>query len=177
LTKVLKIRFEKLYRSEHDSNVKERMLLVLNVVYDKQVPAQVAKDPHRSKTWASDWLKRYREEGIEGLKNRAKSGRPPDISPDIIYERKNELASSKQGWTTNQVQDLIVRKSGRIRYHYTHIYRLMYKWGFKQKLPRKTHVSTASKKEKNVLKKSKKDTEYSQKRVHSSIYRRIILLL
>ena len=70
-TKVSKRRFEKLYRSEHDTNVKERMLLVLNVVYDKQIPAaQVARDLHRSRTWASNWLKRYREreEGIEGLK-------------------------------------------------------------------------------------------------------------
>ena len=59
------------------------MLLVLNVVYDKQIPAQVTRD-HRSKTWASDWLKRYREEGIEGLKNRTKSGRPPDISEETV---------------------------------------------------------------------------------------------
>ena len=61
-TKVSKTRFEKLYRSEHDTNVKERMLLVLNVVYEKQIPAaQVTRDLHISKTWASDWLKRYRE--------------------------------------------------------------------------------------------------------------------
>ena len=44
-TEVSKTRFEKLYRSEHDTNVKERMLLVLNVVYEKQIPAaQVAKE-------------------------------------------------------------------------------------------------------------------------------------
>jgi putative transposase len=79
-TNVSKIKFGKLYRYEDNSNVKERMLLVLNVVYDKQIPAQVARDLHRSKTWAFDWLKRFREEGIEGLKNRAKSGRPSDIS-------------------------------------------------------------------------------------------------
>jgi hypothetical protein len=55
---ISKTRFEKIYRSEHDSNLKERMLLVLNVVYDKQIPAaQVARDLHRSKTWASDWLR------------------------------------------------------------------------------------------------------------------------
>jgi putative transposase len=47
----------------------------------------------------------------------------------------------------------MVRKSGGIRYHYTHIYRLMHKWGFKQKVPRKTHVNTASKKEKERFKK------------------------
>jgi putative transposase len=70
------------------------------------------------------------------------------------YEIKKELSSSKQGWTTKQVEDLIVKKrSGGIRYHYTHIYRLMHKWGFKQKVPRKVHVNTASKEEKERFKK------------------------
>ena len=48
------------------------------------------------------------------------------------------------------------KKSGGIRYHYTHIYRLMHKWGFKQKVPRKVHVNTASKEEKERFKKEKK---------------------
>jgi transposase len=55
--------------------------------------------------------------------------------------------------TKQQVEDLIVKKSGGIRYHYTHIYRLMHKWGFKQKVPRKVHVNTASKEEKEHFKK------------------------
>lgn len=98
---------------------------------------------------------RYGEEGLEeGLKDRTKSGRHPDISSEVVYEIKNELASNKQGWTTKQVEDLIVKKSsGGIRYHYTHIYRLMHKWGFKQKIPRKVHVNTASKEEKECFKK------------------------
>ena len=90
-TNVSKTRFEKLYRSENDANVKERMLLVLNVVYDKQIPAQVARDLHRSKTWASDWLKRYREEGIEGLKNRTKSGRPHQT-----YQKRQSIRDKKR---------------------------------------------------------------------------------
>lgn len=54
-TKVSKEKFKKIYRSEYDTNVKERMLLILNVVYDKQIPAaQTARDLHRSRTWASD---------------------------------------------------------------------------------------------------------------------------
>jgi putative transposase len=96
-TEVSKTRFEKQYRSEHDTNVKERMLLVLNVVYYKEIPAQVARDLHRSKTWASDWLKRYREEGIEGLKNRTKSGRPPDIPEETIYEIKKRVNIQQTG--------------------------------------------------------------------------------
>ena len=62
---------------------------------------------------------------------------------------------SKQGWTTKQVNELIVRESG-IRYHYTHVYRLLYKWGFKQKIPRRVHVNTASNKEKKEFKKEQR---------------------
>jgi len=142
----------RLYKKETNLKVKERMLLVIKAEYDNVIPAYAADELHRSRPWALYWLDRFSAEGIDGLKNRSKSGRPPDIPEQTIYEIKNELASSKQGWTTKQVEDLIVKKSG-IRYHYTHIYRLMHKWGFKQKVPRKTHVNTASKEEKERFKK------------------------
>ena len=145
-------RFEQLYKLESNADLKERMLLVLNVTYDKQIPAQVARDLHRSRTWASDWLKRYREEGIEGLKNRSKSGRPPEIPQEIAYKIKSQLSSSKQGWTTKQVNDIIVRESG-VQYHQIYIYTLLRKWGFKQKVPRRVHVNTASREEKERFKK------------------------
>jgi putative transposase len=129
------------------------MLLVLNVVYQGNVSAaQVARDLHRSKSWASDWLKRYDKEGIEGLKTRQKSGRPPKISEEIVYQIKKELKEGSQGWTTKQAEELIVKKSG-LKYHYTHIYRILRKWGFKQKVPRKVHVNTASLEEKDDFKK------------------------
>ena len=145
-------RFEQLYKRESDAGVKERMLLVLNIVYDKHIPAQVAIDLHRSKTWASDWLKRYREENIEGLKNRSKSGRPPEIPQEIAYRIKTQLSSSKEGWTTKQVNDIIIRESG-VQYHQIYIYTLLRKWGFKQKVPRRVHVNTASREEKERFKK------------------------
>jgi putative transposase len=145
-------RFEQVYRKEYDADVKERMLIVLNVVYDKHIPAQVARDLHRSRTWASDWLKRYREEGIEGLRDKSKSGRPPEIPQEIVYKIKSKLSSSKQGWTTKQVNDIIVRESG-IHYHHIYIYTLLHRWGFKQKVPRRVHVNTASKEEKEDFKK------------------------
>ncbi len=128
------------------------MLLVLNVLYNDITPAQAAKELHRSRAWASDWLKRYQKEGIEGLKDRTKSGRPPELSEDISFSIKKELSNSKQGWTTKQVEELIIKKSG-IKYHYTHIYRILRKWGFKQKVPRKVHVNTASPEEKEDFKK------------------------
>lgn len=128
------------------------MLLVLNVVYHGKVSAHVARDLHRSKSWASGWLKRYDKEGIEGLKTRPKCGRPTEISKEIIYQIKQELQESIEGWTTKQAEELIIKKSGR-KYHYIHIYRILRKWGFKQKVPRKVHVNTASKEEKMDFKK------------------------
>ena len=65
---------------------------------------------------------------------------------------RKELKDRKQGWTTKQVDELIVKKSG-IKYHYTHICRILRKWGFKQKVPRKVHVNTATKEEKDDFKK------------------------
>jgi putative transposase len=86
------------------------------------------------------------------LKDRTKSGRPAGMSEEISFSIKNELSNSKQGWTTKQVEELIIKKNG-IKYHSIHIYRILRKWGFKQKVPRKIHVNTASKEEKKDFKK------------------------
>ena len=107
---------------------------------------------HRSNPWASDWLKRYDEEGTVGLKDRDRSGRPPELLEEVSHRIKKELKESNHGWSTKQVEELIARKSG-IKYHSIHIYRILRKWGFKQKVPRKVHVNTASMEEKNDFKK------------------------
>ena len=73
------------------------MLLILNVAYQGKVSAQAARDLHQSKSWAFDWLKRYQKEGIDGLKDRTKSGRPSEISEDIGYQIKKELKESNYG--------------------------------------------------------------------------------
>jgi putative transposase len=121
--------FEKIYRIEQDAKTKERILLVLNVVYQGKISAaQVARDLHRSKAWACEWLKRYSKEGIEGLKDRTKSGRPPKLSKETSYQIKQELKQSNQGWTTKQVEELIIKKSG-IKYHSIHIYPVSFENG------------------------------------------------
>jgi transposase len=150
-----KTKLESVYRNESDIKVKERLLLVLKVKSDGMVPARAAKELHRSRTWASDWLRRYHEEGMDGLKDRHKSGRPSEISNEISLRIRRNLKESKQGWTTKQVNDMIIRESGK-SYHYTHIYKILHKWGFKLKVPRKVHVNTASKEEKEEFKKELK---------------------
>ena len=121
MSSLTKSKLVNLYKKENDPKVKERLLLIIKVREDKQIPFRVVKEMHRSNPWASDWLKRYDKEGIEGLRNRTKSGRPSEISEEISYQIKKELKESNKGWTTKQVEELIIKKSG-IKYHYTHIY-------------------------------------------------------
>jgi putative transposase len=141
------------YKRESNAKVKERLLLVIRVVDEGELPAHIAKELQRSKPWASYWLERYSKEGIKGLRNKPKSGRIPQIPLEVSVRIRKTLRESKHGgWTTKQVNDLIVRESG-IHHHYTHIYRLLHKWGFKQKVPRGVHVNTASNEEKEEFKK------------------------
>jgi len=143
---------QRLYKTESDPDVKERLLLILKVVGDGMVAARVAGELYRSRTWASDWLSRYYSEGIDGLKTRPKSGRPPDIPDEIAVRIQKKLQESKQGWTTRQAYELMVKESG-IRYHSKHIYKVLHRWGLKQKVPRKVHVNTATDDEKQHFKK------------------------
>ena len=147
-----KTSLERIYRSEQDAKTRERMLLVLNVVFQNMVAAHVARDLHRCKAWASNWLKRYDNEGIEGLRDRPKSGRHSQMSEQTEHKIKTMLKESNQGWTTRQVEELIVKMSGK-HYHHIHIYRILRRWGFRQKVPRKVHVNTATKEEKEDFKK------------------------
>jgi transposase len=119
------VKLVEIYRKE--SNAKERLLLAIRVVDDRALPAHVVKEIHRSKPWASYWLQRYSKEGIKGLRNKPKSGRIPQIPLEVSTRIRKTLRESKQqGWTTKQVNDLIVRESG-IHHHYTHVYRLLHK--------------------------------------------------
>ena len=146
-----------LYRRELNAKVKERLLLVIRVIVDGELPAHdVVKEIHRSKPWGSYWLERYDKEGIiKGLRDKPRSGRIPQISLSVSTRIRKTLRESRHGWTTRQANDLIVNESG-IHYHYTHVYRLLHRWGFKQKVPRKVHVNTASNEEKEEFKKEQR---------------------
>ena len=140
------------YNREKDADVKERILLIRRIVEDKKHVEDVTKELHRSRAWAYKWYKRYNKDGLDGLKDKERSGRPPDVSKEIMVKIQKELTDSNTGWDFRQVMDLIYNKT-RVRYHEVHIYRLLHKWGFKPKVPQKRFVNTASIKDKKRFKK------------------------
>lgn len=141
------------YRTEKNGDVRERLLLVRRVLVDNEQRARVAeKEFRRSRWWAYKWMKRYAESGLEGLKNLPRTGRPPKVSGQEFAEIKRELSENLAGWKAKEIMNIIYDKTG-IRYHEVHIYRLLHKWGFSPKVPRKRFVNTASSKEKKQFKK------------------------
>jgi transposase len=150
----------KIYRNEHDASVKERLLLIVRISIDKQHIESVATELHRSRAWAYKWYKRYNDEGLEGLRDRQRSGRPSFIDEKNINEIRNELATSNTGWATKEIMDLIQNKTG-IKYHKDHIRRLLHQWGFSLKAPEKRFVRKASEKEIKDFKKSKTSAKHA----------------
>ena len=150
---ISKSELKELYRREEDARVKERLLLILRVEMDGVIPASAARELHRSRPWASYWLERFLKEGLNGLKDRPRSGRPSKLRSEVVMRIRGKLSEGKQGWTTRQVQEVIAKMGGGVTYHYTHIYRLLHRWGFKLKVPRRRHINTASKEEKMAFKK------------------------
>jgi transposase len=141
------------YRTEHNGDVRERLLLVRRVLVDNEQTARIDENEfHRSRWWAYKWVKRYAESGLEGLKNLPRTGRPPQVSGQKFAEIKRELSENLTGWRAKEVMNIVYEKID-IRYHEVHIYRLLHKWGFSPKVPRKRFVNNASNKEKKQFKK------------------------
>ena len=129
------------YRTEKNVDVRERLLLVRRVLVDNEQAARVAeKEFYRSRWWAYKWLKRFAESGLEGLKNLPKAGRPPEVSEERFAEIKRELSENLAGWRAKEIMNIIYEKTG-VRYHEVHIYRLLHKWKFSPKVPRKRFVN------------------------------------
>ena len=120
---------------------------------DNEQTARVAENEfHRSRWWAYKWVKRYAESGLEGLKNLPRTGRPAQISGQKFAEIKRELSENLAGWRAKEVMNIFYERTG-IRYHEVHIYRLLHKWKFSPKVPRKRFINGASNEERKQFKK------------------------
>jgi transposase len=157
------------YRHESDADVRERILLVRRVRAEGKNVTDVAKNElHRSRAWAYKWLKRYDiDDGLKGLKDRPRNGRPPEVPEEKLLKIRKELSEKSSGWQAKEIMDIIHKRTG-VRYHEVHVYRILHKWGFSSKVPQKRFVKAASKEEKEQFKKElKRSLIVSQKKKDS----------
>ncbi|MGB7637257.1 MAG: helix-turn-helix domain-containing protein [Nitrososphaeraceae archaeon] len=62
--------------------------------------------------------KRFDKSGLDGLKDRPRSGsRPPEVSEETFAEIRSELSENPSGWKVKEIMNMIHKKAG-VRYHH-----------------------------------------------------------
>ncbi len=143
---------EKAIKEEHDADLRLRLLLVLKVKYDGIGQNKAARELHAQSSWAVTWVRRFEEEGIEGLKTRPRSGRPPKVEQRMLARIGREVTTNESGWTVKEVRQLVQEEAG-VTYSERHVLRLIHRWGARSVVPEKRMAHKASLEERLAFKK------------------------
>ena len=142
---------QKVYREEKDPDVRERILIVIDLKMGKssyEIGGRFGC-PHSKVLY---WKYRFEKYGIEGLRTRPKSGKPKKLSEKVENRIKKKLDENPHGWKTKSVMELLYKDSG-VSYSERHVRRLMHKWGFERITPRPRHILVDEKEQMEFLKK------------------------
>lgn len=153
-TTVTREALERACGEEHDADARLRMLLVLKVKFDGAGQNQAARELHALSSWAVKWVRRFEEEGIEGLRTRERSGRPPEVEQRVMAKIGREVATNESGWTVREVRELVSEEAG-VTYSERHVYRLLHRWGIRSVVPEKRLAHKASLEERLAFKKGR----------------------
>lgn len=153
-TTVTREALERAIREEHDADVRLRMLLVLKVKFASLGQNQAARELHAFSSWAVKWVRRFEEEGIEGLRTRERSGRPPEVERRVMAKVEREVMTNQSGWTVREVREL-VRKEAGVTYSERHVLRLLHRWGARAVVPEKRLAHKAPLEERVAFKKGR----------------------
>jgi transposase len=153
-TMVTRESLERACSQEHDADVKLRMLVVLKVKHDGMRQNQAARELHAQSSWAVVWIRRFEEEGIDGLRTRERSGRPPKVERRVMTKIGREVTTNQSGWTVKEVRELVREEAG-VTYSERHILRLLHRWGARTVVPEKRMAHKASLEDRLAFKKGR----------------------
>ncbi len=128
------------YKKEN-SKVAVRMLAVLMILKDGKDIQYTAKTLHHCTNWVRRWVSRFEEHGIDGLYDLPKSGRLRTIS-----KKKMDVIMSKAMltlFTPVMLQQSIFYSTG-VKFHITHIRKIMHHYGMSAKTAQKYHINHAT---------------------------------
>jgi len=137
------------YKAEEDAKVRERILMNIRLLEGKSL-YKIGDEFHCVPSKVHYWKRRFKKEGVEGLRDHPRSGRPRLLSRrkekmiQRMIERPRITKEGVSSWSTIHVRELIRRKAG-VTYTIRHVIRLMHRWGFEKIKPRPEHCRAASK--------------------------------
>ena len=107
----------KAHKKEKDRYVTDRMLLILYIERDGKYITEAACLLNRVRSWGVKWHRRYLKDGIDGLRDKPRTGRPPKVHRGIM-KKVRRLITKIACWEAEEVQSLIKKMIG-IEYNLT----------------------------------------------------------
>lgn len=161
---------ERRYKIEKNARIKERLLMV-RLVKESKSCREVARVLKRSPAIITIWIKRFNKEGIKGLKDKPRSGRPSKLSKEETKELKEDLKKSPQDqgykqhhWTTRLVRYHIKKKFS-VEYKERNTRDILRKLGFSLVTPRKRHYKADPREQEEFRQDFKKTTPVERGRL------------
>ena len=108
-----------LYRTARDVRLRTRAQIVLLAGEQRLSAPTSAAIVRESDQTVRNWLKRYRAEGIEGLKDRPMPGAPAKVTPayqeqlrQVVRQRPRSLGQPSSLWTVQRLADYLAEQTG-----------------------------------------------------------------
>ena len=151
---------KKIYQKEKNAKAKLRLLAAILRKEGKSLD-YISQSIQIPKTTVHDWLSRLESEGLDGLLDDKRSGRPSWLSQEQKEELKKVLSESpgKQGipfkvWTTSLVQ-YVIYKLFNVKYKPRNVTKIARKLGFAIKVARSKNKKASTKAQEEFKKKLK----------------------
>jgi transposase len=156
----------KIAKKEPNPRVRQRLLAVRLVVMGNTVP-QAAKAIGLKQRQSRNWIHRFNDEGVNGLRDRPRSGQPVKLhrQEEQAFRERIEKGATQEDPTRNlRVKDIqrILREEFGADYCLGGTYFLLHRLGFSSLVPRPHHPKAdqqaQTKFKKNVANMVSKDT-------------------
>lgn len=136
------IDFKSLIAKETNGRMRVR-LMALSQIKDGTNNTQTARNLHISRRIVNDWVKRFYEQGLDGLKEKPRSGRPCNLNEQQLSQLSQYIHDNsikpKGGRLKAQTLVAYITQEFKVDYSIDNIYRLLHQLGFSWITSRSRH--------------------------------------
>jgi len=119
LSQAQQVELETLYRTTKDPRLRTRAQMVLLSAEQSLKVPEIARIVREGEVTVQRWLKRYLAEGLEGLKDAPRPGRPEQLTEvyrtellAAVRRRPRSLGQPFSLWTLQRLVDYLAEKTG-----------------------------------------------------------------